>query len=67
VRGRLEEASPQFDIFVFERRLFDRGYIAYRQAAGEPSRWAKGKGCSRKHRSAKKVDPFDGESSRRTN
>ena len=33
VRGWLGEAAPEFDIFVFERRLFDPVYIAYQQAA----------------------------------
>jgi methylase of polypeptide subunit release factors len=33
VRGWLTEASAQFDIFVFERRLFDPVYIANQQAA----------------------------------
>ena len=33
VRGWLKEASAEFDIFVFERRLFDPVYIANQQAA----------------------------------
>jgi SAM-dependent methyltransferase len=33
IRGWLEEASPEFDIFVFERQLFDPVYIANQQAA----------------------------------
>jgi len=33
VRGWLDETSAQFDIFVFERRLFDPVYIANQQAA----------------------------------
>jgi SAM-dependent methyltransferase len=33
VRGWLTETSAQFDIFVFERRLFDPVYIANQQAA----------------------------------
>jgi SAM-dependent methyltransferase len=34
VRGWLDESSAQFDIFVFERRLFDPLHIANQQAAG---------------------------------
>ena len=33
VRGWLRDASAQYDVFVFERRLFDPVYIANQQAA----------------------------------
>lgn len=33
VRGWLQDSSAQFDVFVFERRLFDPVYIANQQAA----------------------------------
>ena len=33
VRGWLGDASPQFDILVFQRRSFEPAYIAYQQAA----------------------------------